>query len=229
MAVAAIPLPGTQVVDLPLDVFHDSPFQLKRYDDARVHDLAETIRKQGLLQPATVRRVGDGYELIAGHGRAAVRYLRNKVVTTDAEQALYTTLRCVLLEDVNDAPAAALPAIEYLQRDDGTELKRPLWSPGPAAPGPTGALLRRQNGRQTTGRGKKPLSTRARRLHSESWLNLLRAQQPCDQGTHESTRAGSHCLAPAHRGLRGTSVCSPRCSRSLRVSRPPSRARRCRR
>ena len=105
----------------------DSPFQVKRYDDARVRDLAETIRKQGLLQPATVRRVGDGYELIAGHGRrAAVRYLRDKVATTDAERARYATLRCVLLDDVDDARAAALTAIENLQRDDGTELEQAL-------------------------------------------------------------------------------------------------------
>ena len=120
------PESGT-ILDLPLDSLRDSPFQVKRYDDARVRDLAETIRKQGLLQPATVRRVGDGYELIAGHGRrAAVRYLRDKVATTDEERARYSTLRCILLEDVDDARAAALTAIENLQRDDGTELEQAL-------------------------------------------------------------------------------------------------------
>jgi ParB family chromosome partitioning protein len=117
----------TQVLDLPVDSLQNSPFQVKRYDDARVRDLAETIRKAGLLQPATVRRVGAAYELIAGHGRrAAVRYLRDRVATTDAEQARWATLRCVVVEDVDDARAAALTAIENLQRDDGTELEQAL-------------------------------------------------------------------------------------------------------
>jgi ParB/RepB/Spo0J family partition protein len=115
------------LLDLPIDDLQDSPFQVRRYDDARVRDLAETIRKAGLLQPATVRRVGDQYQLIAGHGRrAAVRYLRDRVATSDTERARYSTLRCLVLEDVDDARAAALTAIENLQRDDGTELEQAL-------------------------------------------------------------------------------------------------------
>ena len=101
MTSAAVLSPGAEILDLPLDSLQDSPFQVKRYDDGRVRDLAETIRKAGLLQPATVRRVGGQYQLIAGHGRrAAVRYLRDKVATTEAERARYATLRCVLLDDV---------------------------------------------------------------------------------------------------------------------------------
>jgi ParB/RepB/Spo0J family partition protein len=124
MSSPAVPS-SAEVLDLPLDSLQDSPFQVKRYDDARVRDLAETIRKAGLLQPATVRRVDGGYQLIAGHGRrAALRYLRDKVATTEAEKARWSTLRCVVLEDVDDARAAALTAIENLQRDDGTELEQ---------------------------------------------------------------------------------------------------------
>jgi ParB/RepB/Spo0J family partition protein len=127
MTSAAVPSPGAEVLDLPHDALQDSPFQVKRYDDARVRDLAETIRKAGLLQPATVRRVDGQYQLIAGHGRrAAVRYLRDKVATTETEKARWATLRCVILDDVDDARAAALTAIENLQRDDGTELEQAL-------------------------------------------------------------------------------------------------------
>jgi ParB/RepB/Spo0J family partition protein len=127
MTSAAVLSPGAEVLDLPLDSLQGSPFQVKRYDDARVRDLAETIRKAGLLQPATVRRVGGQFQLIAGHGRrAAVRYLRDKVAASDAEKAQWATLRCVVLENVDDARAAALTAIENLQRDDGTELEQAL-------------------------------------------------------------------------------------------------------
>jgi len=118
---------GGQLVDLPLDSLEDSPFQVKQYDDARVRDLAETIRRQGLLQPATIRRVGDKFQLIAGHARrAALRLLRDKVAQNAEERAQYSTIRCVLLVGVDDARAAALTAIENLQRDDGTPLEQAL-------------------------------------------------------------------------------------------------------
>ncbi len=116
-----------KILDLALDELEDSPFQVKQYDDARVKDLAETIRRQGLLQPATVRRVNGTYQLISGHARrAALRLLRDGVATSDAERAPYRTIRCVLLLDVDDARAAALTAIENLQRDDGTPLEQAL-------------------------------------------------------------------------------------------------------
>jgi ParB family transcriptional regulator, chromosome partitioning protein len=115
------------VVDVALDELASSPFQVKQYDDIRVKDLAETIRKQGLLQPATVRRANDGFQLISGHARlAAFRYLRDKFATTAEERVRYANLRCIVLDDVDDARAAALTAIENLQRDDGTQLEQAL-------------------------------------------------------------------------------------------------------
>jgi ParB/RepB/Spo0J family partition protein len=116
-----------RVLNVPLDELRDSPFQVKRYDDARVRDLAESIRQQGLLQPATIRLVDGCYELISGHARrAAFRYLRDRVATNDDERANYSAVRCVLLTDIDDARAAALTAIENLQRDDGTPLEQAL-------------------------------------------------------------------------------------------------------
>ncbi len=57
MPTDAVPSSSTsstaQVLELPLDALEDSPFQVKTYDTARVAALAETIRRQGLLQPAT--------------------------------------------------------------------------------------------------------------------------------------------------------------------------------
>ena len=112
---------------LPLDELQDSPFQVKRYDEGRVSALAESIRQQGLLQPPTVRLVGDGYQLVSGHARrAAFRYLRDKVAATPEERTTYSAIRCVLLKDIDDARAAALTAIENLQRDDGTPLEQAL-------------------------------------------------------------------------------------------------------
>jgi ParB/RepB/Spo0J family partition protein len=126
LVVARRPEPG-QLLDVALDSLEDSPFQVKQYDEARVRELAETIRRQGLLQPATIRRVNGRFQLISGHARrAALRLLRDKVATTPEEKARYDTIRCVLLFGVDDARAAALTAIENLQRDDGTPLEQAL-------------------------------------------------------------------------------------------------------
>src|SRR5687767_1721753 len=42
----------------------------KQFDDARLDELAASIRAQGIIQPLVVRlRAGGGYELIAGERR----------------------------------------------------------------------------------------------------------------------------------------------------------------
>jgi ParB/RepB/Spo0J family partition protein len=116
-----------QLLDVALDSLEDSPFQVKQYDEARVRELAETIRHQGLLQPATIRRVDGRFQLISGHARrAAFRLLRDQAGTAPEEKARYSTIRCVLVLGVDDARAAALTAIENLQRDDGTPLEQAL-------------------------------------------------------------------------------------------------------
>lgn len=126
LIVATRPEAG-QLLDVALDSLEDSPFQVKQYDEARVKKLAETIWRQGLLQPATIRRVNGQFQLICGHARrAALRLLRDKVATTAEERDRYSTIRCVLLLGVDDARAAALTAIENLQRDDGTPLEQAL-------------------------------------------------------------------------------------------------------
>jgi ParB family chromosome partitioning protein len=118
---------GRSIVEIPLDEIEDSPFQVKLYDDTRVKELADSIRRQGLLQPATVRIVNDRYQLICGHARhAALRLLRDKLATGELERSSYRTMECILLLGIDDARAAALTAIENLQRDDGNPLEQAL-------------------------------------------------------------------------------------------------------
>src|SRR4030095_15868769 len=59
-----------------VDRITPSPFQPRRtFDEAKIDELAASIRNQGIIQPLVVRRKGDGYELIAGERRwrAAMR------------------------------------------------------------------------------------------------------------------------------------------------------------
>jgi len=59
-----------EAVRLPLDLVDPNP-RNPRKDLAEVDALAENIRQFGLLQPITVRRISDRYELLGGHRRRA--------------------------------------------------------------------------------------------------------------------------------------------------------------
>lgn len=67
-----------EAVRLPLDLVDPNPHNPRR-DLAEVEALADNIRTFGLLQPVTVRRSGERYELLGGHRRrAAFAVLRER-------------------------------------------------------------------------------------------------------------------------------------------------------
>ncbi len=78
----------------------------KAFDDARIEELAESIRAQGIIQPLVVRESADGYELIAGERRwrAAQRAGLHEVP--------------VVVRDVADMQAFEMALVENLQRAD---------------------------------------------------------------------------------------------------------------
>ncbi len=56
--------------ELSAELIETNPFQPRReFDQKAIDELAESIRKHGVLQPLLVRAVGDGYQLIAGERR----------------------------------------------------------------------------------------------------------------------------------------------------------------
>ena len=58
-------------VSLPLDSISANPYQARReFDDVRLSELADSIRQHGVLSPVLVRRLGEGYQLVAGERRA---------------------------------------------------------------------------------------------------------------------------------------------------------------
>jgi len=76
----------------------------KHFDDASLAELAASLKAHGLLQPIVVRRIDDGFELIAGERRFRA-----------ARLAGITTLPA-LVRDVQSPLEIAL--IENLQRED---------------------------------------------------------------------------------------------------------------
>ena len=71
---ALIPLPAREEGGIPqvidVDQIRASSEQVRvRFEAEGMRELAESIREHGLLQPVLVKRIPDGYELIAGERR----------------------------------------------------------------------------------------------------------------------------------------------------------------
>jgi ParB family chromosome partitioning protein len=82
------PEPQTSSPEVDIDRLVPNAFQPRaRVDDARLDELARSIRSNGVIQPIVVRRSGDQFEIIAGERRwrAAQRagLLRVPVVVRD--------------------------------------------------------------------------------------------------------------------------------------------------
>jgi ParB family transcriptional regulator, chromosome partitioning protein len=93
---------------IPIEEIHPSVDQpRKTFDDARLGELAESIRAQGIIQPLVVRqRAGGGYELIAGERRWRA-----------AQRAGLHELPAVVRE-VAPTRAFEMAMVENLQRED---------------------------------------------------------------------------------------------------------------
>src|SRR6266511_1326271 len=64
------PPPPTATVDADIDRLAPNEFQPRaQVDDARLHDLAQSIKSNGVIQPIVVRTVGDRFQIIAGERR----------------------------------------------------------------------------------------------------------------------------------------------------------------
>jgi len=55
---------------LAIDTIHESTTNPRRtFDEAKLRELAESIKHNGLIQPITVRRNNEGFEIVAGARR----------------------------------------------------------------------------------------------------------------------------------------------------------------
>ena len=92
---------------LPIDQIHPSPFQARRtFEEQELAGLAQSIRENGLLQPISVRKAAEGYELVAGERRLRACKL-----------AQMTTIPAILCSYA-DEQTAALGLLENIQRTD---------------------------------------------------------------------------------------------------------------
>lgn len=96
-----------RVVFLPARAIRPNPAQPRKiFREDALAELAESIRQHGILQPLSVRRVGAGYELIAGERRLRA-----------AELAGLTEIPCIVMT-MDDRESGMAAMVENLQRQD---------------------------------------------------------------------------------------------------------------
>lgn len=62
--------PRTSPLEIDIDRLSPNSFQPRHHaDDARLEELARSIKSNGIIQPIVVRKVGDRYHIIAGERR----------------------------------------------------------------------------------------------------------------------------------------------------------------
>ena len=96
-----------KLVELPPAAIRPNPRQPRTvFDQEGIRSLADSIRRCGLIQPLTVRRAGEGWELIAGERRLRA-----------AKLAGMQTVPCIVSTADGDG-SALLALVENLQRRD---------------------------------------------------------------------------------------------------------------
>ena len=96
-----------RVVFLPTKSIRPNPAQPRKlFREEALDELADSIRQHGILQPLSVRRQGNGYELISGERRLRA-----------AELAGVTDVPCILM-NMDDRASGFAALVENLQRQD---------------------------------------------------------------------------------------------------------------
>ena len=93
---------------IKLKHIHPNPSQpRKNFDVDNLNELADSILEKGLITPITVRKVKNGYELIAGERRwRALKYLKKRNVPA------------YVLDTQNNSDLMLMALIENIQRED---------------------------------------------------------------------------------------------------------------
>ena len=96
-----------RVVFLPARAIQPNPAQPRKvFQEEALAELSQSIRHHGILQPLSVRRVGLGYELIAGERRLRA-----------AKIAGLTEIPCIIM-NMDDKESGMTALVENLQRQD---------------------------------------------------------------------------------------------------------------
>jgi ParB family chromosome partitioning protein len=114
VAVVAEPPQAEPSHDLPIHLIDPNPLQPRRvFEQEKLHELAESIRSNGIIQPLVVRKAGQRFQLVAGERRWRAAKLAGLervpvVVREIAEDRLLevTLIENIQREDLNPVETA---------------------------------------------------------------------------------------------------------------------------
>lgn len=94
--------------EIPLELIDPNPFQTRRrIDETALHELAESIKVSGVVQPVVLRPTGNGrFQLVAGERRWLACKLADKTSIPAA------------VREISNEQAMEITIIENLQRED---------------------------------------------------------------------------------------------------------------
>ena len=104
---------AVEIRNLPLSDLRPGAHQLRRnFDEEQLTDLAESIRRRGVLQPILVRPLDDGWEIVAGERRW-------RAAQSAGLREIPATVR-----QMSDYDALLAGLVENLQREDLNPMER---------------------------------------------------------------------------------------------------------
>ncbi len=108
VAAVAEPQPGEVLRKLQIDLLQPGKYQPRReMDEAKLSELSESIKAQGVIQPILVRQVEGGrYEIVAGERR----WRASRLAGLDEVP--------VVVRELEDRTVIAMALIENIQRED---------------------------------------------------------------------------------------------------------------
>lgn len=99
---------GIRLLRVSLDLLDPNPFQPRRtFSTEEIEELAETIREHGIIQPITLRKSGNRYQIVSGERRFRA-----------ARVAGLTEVDARVFELLSDKTMAEWALIENIQRVD---------------------------------------------------------------------------------------------------------------
>ncbi len=100
---------NSYVLELDIDLIDPNPYQPRKYfDEEKLQELADSIKKHGLLQPIVVISVEDRYILVAGERRLRA----SKLAKLDTIKAIVADI------DLDEIRLRELALIENIQREN---------------------------------------------------------------------------------------------------------------
>lgn len=103
-------------LEITLSSIEVNPFQPRLdFREEEICELAESIDKQGLIQPIAVREVGDKYQIISGERRFRAFTLLGR-----------ETIPVVVLTGIDDTHMLELALVENIQRENLNEIETAL-------------------------------------------------------------------------------------------------------